>query len=800
MSIKGIISAVIAITFSINVSAQINLSGWIKDAESRNPIAGATIYLPDLKKGIITDSNGVFKLSGLRSSIYLIEVTSTGYKTIVSSINIKSDTALLFTMSPAAQELREIVVTGVSRSSELKQSPVMIKTMDRRAFLQNSFTNVIDALKYIPGVSQITTGASVSKPVIRGMGYNRVITLNNGIRQEGQQWGDEHGIEIDENEVDRVEIVKGPGSLVYGSDGISGVINFLPPKSPAEGDIKTQASSGYQTNNRLISYSLFNAGNKNGYQWSGRLSNKLAGNYRNPIDGPVYNSGFRELNGSLSLGINRNWGHSYFSFSSYNNTSNLPEGERDSLGKFTFVNAAGQVITASGDDYSGYQTGFPHQKISHEKYSLNNYFLLKKGTLHTDIGYQINRRREFGDPAQPETPDLYFLLHTLNYNLKYNFNNINGWETTAGLNGMNQSNSNEGSAFLIPAYQLWDGGIFILTQKTKEKITMAGGLRFDYRSVQSESLYLDSIGSPVPSSEPNASIKFKEIKTDFTGFSGSLGLSWRAGKEITLKLNLSRGYRAPNIAELASNGRHEGTFRYEKGNEQLKPEGSHQADLGFFFNSDHITLELSPFVNFINNFIYTKKLMTVDGSDSIADPADPAPVFLFTAGKARLTGGEIYFDFHPHPLDWLHIENSFSYVHAVQPNQPDSLKYLPFIPPARYRAEIKGEWSRAGKTLNSFYFKAGLDRYFKQDNYFRAYGTETATPGYTLISAGAGAEFEFKKGKKKAGLYISGENLADVAYQSHLSRLKYAPVNPLNGRTGIYNPGRNISIKMTLSL
>jgi iron complex outermembrane receptor protein len=800
MGSNRIIGAIIALSLSFTANAQSRVSGLIKEAANGSSISGASVYLPDLKKGIIADSTGAFHLSGFRSGNYLFEVTAAGYKTIVRKVNVLSDTTLFFDMSPTAQELHEIVVTGVSRSSELKQSPVMIKTMDRKAFLQNSFTNVIDALTYVPGVNQITTGAAVSKPVIRGLGYNRVITLNNGIRQEGQQWGDEHGIEIDENEVDRVEIVKGPGSLVYGSDGISGVINFLPPKSPAEGEIKTQAISGYQTNNRLFSYSVFNAGNKNGYQWSGRFSNKLAGNYRNALDGPVYNSGFRELNGSLFLGINKSWGHSHFAYSSYNNTTNLPEGERDSLGRFTYVNAIGDVVTASGNDYAGYKTGFPHQKISHSKYSLNNYLQLKNGTLHVDMGYQINNRREFGDPTQPENANLDFLLHTLNYNLKYNVNMVNGWETTAGVNGMNQSNTNRGSEFLIPAYRLWDAGLFLFSQKTKEKITVAGGLRFDYRSVHSESLYIDSTGSPVSSTEPDASMKFKEIKTNFTGFSGSLGLSWRANKEITIKFNVAKGYRAPNISELASNGRHEGTFRYESGNAQLKPETSYQADLGFFFNSDHITLEISPFVNFINNYIYTEKLKTANGSDSIADPADPAPVFLFTSGNARLTGAEIYFDFHPHPLDWLHIENSFSFVQAVQPNQPDSLKYLPFIPPARYRAEIKGEWARTGKVLNNFYFKLGLDRYFKQDDYFRAYGTETATPAYTLFSAGVGAEFESKKGKKVIGLYISGENLTDEAYQSHLSRLKYAPVNPLTGNMGIYNMGRNISIKMTLRL
>ena len=136
----------------------------------------------------------------------------------------------MFDMSMANNELAEVIVTGVTRSTELKLSPIIVKSIDRSNFNQNIASNLIDALKNIPGVSQITSGASISKPVIRGLGYNRVITLDDGIRQEGQQWGDEHGIEMDEYAIDRVEIVKGPGSLIYGSDGIAGVLNFLPPK------------------------------------------------------------------------------------------------------------------------------------------------------------------------------------------------------------------------------------------------------------------------------------------------------------------------------------------------------------------------------------------------------------------------------------------------------------------------------------------------------------------------------------------------------------------------------------------
>ena len=204
-----------------------------------------------------------------------------------------------FTLQKSAKEIDEVVVTAVTRASELKKIPVVIKSVDKNIINQNASTNLIDGLKNIPGVNQITSGAAISKPVIRGLGYNRVITLVDGIKQEGQQWGGEHGIEIDEFSVGKVEIVKGPGSLMYGSDGIAGVLNFISPKVAANGKIENQLITNYQTNNNLIATSFSNKGNKNGFVWEGRLTNKLAGNYENKYDGKVLNSGFKEFDGNL---------------------------------------------------------------------------------------------------------------------------------------------------------------------------------------------------------------------------------------------------------------------------------------------------------------------------------------------------------------------------------------------------------------------------------------------------------------------------------------------------------------------
>ena len=804
MKIK-IIYTIVAFVFAIKtVVAQNKISGNIKDEQTKEILSGVLIYINDLKTGATTDKEGNFKLENIKTGTYLFEISLIGYKKSVKRIFIGNDTLVSFLISESVSELNEVVITAVSRSTELKLSPIIIKPIDVGDLNENSSTNLIDALKNVPGLNQITTGAGISKPTIRGLGYNRVISLYNGIRQEGQQWGDEHGIEIDEYSIDRIELVKGPGSMMYGSDGIAGVLNFISPKAPPVGQIKTQLISNYQSNNNLIGYSLSNAGNTKGIQWLGRFSNKFAGNYQNRYDGKIYNSGFQEYNGSLFLGLTKKWGYSHLNLSTFNSSLNMVEGDRDSLGQFVFATPDGsgstKEVSATSTDLSGYKIGFPHQQVYHLRVLSNNYFILRKGTINLDLGFQNNKRKEYGDVLNPNDMALFFDLNTFNYNLRYNLEELKGWETSFGGSGMQQNNYNKGLEFLIPEYSLFDVGGFVFTQKTFNKITLAGGLRFDNRNINSHKLILDSLETPVSVEDSTTNLKFDAFTKNYNSYSGSIGLSYQINKKSTIKFNLSRGFRAPNIAEISSNGKHEGTLRYEYGTADLKSEVSHQIDLAYFLNSDHVTFEFTPFTNFISNYIFSGKLTSAFGGDSIPDLTDPTPAYKFTQGDATLIGGEIYLDIHPHPFDWLHIENSFSYVEARQNNQADSTKYLPFIPAPKYRGELKAQFKKVGKNLANFYIKFGVDYFFKQDKIFSAFGTETETPSYTLLSAGLGANVKAFNRPNFMSIYISAENLADAAYQSHLSRLKYAPNNPLTGRNGVYNMGRNMSLKLIFNL
>ena len=212
-------------------------------------------------------------------------------------------------------KLNAIIVTGLTGEVHLNEVPAPISVIHPAELKARASTNIIGAIAREPGVSQITTGAAISKPVIRGLGYNRIVVVNDGIRQEGQQWGDEHGIEIDGSGVHSVEILKGPASLMYGSDAMAGVLIFHPVPIAALGKVQGSLSTEYQSNNGLIDYSLNASCKHQGFVWDARFSDKYAHAYRNKANGWVPNSGFRERAASGMLGLNRSWGFSRRKFS-----------------------------------------------------------------------------------------------------------------------------------------------------------------------------------------------------------------------------------------------------------------------------------------------------------------------------------------------------------------------------------------------------------------------------------------------------------------------------------------------------
>ncbi len=803
-----ILITILWLFISFGAFSQNEISGKIIDAKTHAPLQSVSVYLPELRSGAISDKNGAYSIKNVSSGNYLIEASLIGFTTQAQNINLNGNTNLNFNLNSFTEVLPVVVQTGTLEAVELQKTSLQIGYISKTQLLQNSYTNITDAIASIPGVSQTTLGQSISKPFIRGLGYNRVVVMNDGVRQEGQQWFDEFGIEIDENTIESAEILKGPGSLRYGSDAIAGVINFIGPKTLPEGKIQANVLSEYQTNNGLYNNSINFGGNQKGFIWDLRYSNIEAHDYKNKYDGYVWNSGMAQKAFKGIIGLNKKWGYSHLTISLFDYKLGIIEGARDSAtALFTThyldTNGEDSMAIAPSSGYRKYNY-FPiiHQHIRHYKAVLDNNFLIGKSQLQLTLGLQQNYRREANDITVGDIYNNYFFSQTFTYDAQLVLPQKNNWQISAGVNGMDRYSQDRGLVFLIPEYNAFDFGVFSLVNKTIHKLTISGGLRYDVRHLQTKDLFVNADGERVSKTNSDAEAQFSAFTSNFSGFSGSIGAVYDFTKNIYGKINFSRGYRAPAINESGANGVHDGTPFFEIGDPKLKAENSFQADATFGVNTKVVTAEIDVYRNQINNFIFPEKLESVFGGDSLrTDVAThlEGPAFHYIAGDAVISGAEIILNIHPDVLPWLHFENSLSVIRAIQKHQPDSTKYLPYTPPGQIQSRLRFVIDKSSSAFHNTYFFIGINNVFKQDKIYYKYGDETVTPGYTLLNAGLGSDI-FRKNGKLFSLYISGNNLTDKAYQSNLSLLKYGDPNNTTRRIGVYNMGRNFTFKVLVPI
>ncbi|WP_239468736.1 TonB-dependent receptor [Sphingobacterium multivorum] len=750
----------LATYFSIFPALAATISGKVTDAKTNLPIAGATISLQQLRSSTASDQQGHYSFKSLPSSgRYLVEVRFLGYQSVVKTVDLTSENLSLdFALTESIIETNEVVVTGTLVTSQSRRNSTSVAVISKDE-LQGNATNLIDALaRQVPGLSQITTGQGISKPVIRGLGYNRVVTVSDGVKQMGQQWGDEHGIEIDQNQPDRVEVLRGAASLMYGSDAIGGVINVLEPNVPTAGQFKGEVLSSYSTNNGLTNSSVMLTGNENGFVWRGRGSYQNAYSYNTPA-GRYGNSGFNTSNFSGMLGLNKQWGYSHLNFSYLKNNIGFYDAEP---GDPLYINSKSRTLD------------FPKQDIRHYKLALNNNFIIGSGSLKLDLGYQKNQRREL----EEATPSLFFDLNTYSLDAKYSLSEKNGWQHVFGISASQEHSLNKGVEFLIPAYDQLELGAFGYAKKTWGENTFNVGLRYDYVKNKGKQLFIED------------EEQFAGFKNSFSNVSGALGYTHIFSEDLNFKANAGSAFRAPNPAELGSNGVHEGTYRYEVGNENLKPERSYQADATLEFGHSIVTGSVGIYENYIHNFIYASTTKgdtkTVVGEDGDSHTYD---VYRYGQVNANLYGVEGSLNFHL--LNWIHLDNTFSYTHAQNNtfNRP-----LALIPAGVVHNTLRLEPKISG--LNAFYVSVGLDNYFKQNRIDETF--ETPANSYTLLNAGIGTTLHL--GSQQLKVFAAASNLTNKRYYDALSRLRPGRLSQEDTSFGVYNMGRNITFGVYMPL
>ncbi|MES2807697.1 MAG: TonB-dependent receptor [Bacteroidota bacterium] len=800
---------------TVNCLAQnFSVSGIVRDKETRQPISYSTIAVKPAQTGAATNNKGAFTLSIPQTATApILVISSIGYQTDTIAVNTGKTSYDIF-LVPDKRALNEVVVTGVSRATLARENPIPIISVPLKKMEQATESNIIDVLvKNVPGLNAVKTGPNISKPFIRGLGYNRVLTLYDGIRQEGQQWGDEHGIEVDAYNIDRAEVVKGPSSLIYGSDAVAGVVGLM-PAMPADTDRRVHGKfyTEYQGNNGLVGNGLRFTYTTPHWSYALRGSYRVAKNYTNAIDGRVYNTGFRESNASATIKHTSDKGYSSLNFTLYDNLQGIPDGSRDSLTRrFTyqaFEGNADNIVNrplVSDNVLNSYKMSPLIQHIQHYRVYTKNHYQLGNGDIDAILAWQQNTRREFTHPTQPNQAGLYVQLNTINYGLNYNTPIFTHTDLSVGINGMYQNNQSKAATdFPIPNYSLFDAGAYAFAKWKYNRWTIGGGLRYDQRYLQADDFYTKT--DPTTGFNRHAQgadiagayLQFPSFSKTFHGLSLSLGTTYAISNQLNFKANIARGYRAPSITEFASNGLDPGAHIVYLGNRNFNPEFSLQEDIGIELNTKSVIATVSVFNNNISNYIYLSQLLDASGNPIV--DAQGNKTYQYQQAKAQLYGIEATFGLHPEGWKGFTFDNALSVTYGFNRNAAFKGtgvqgEYLPLIPPLRLVSSIGQEIKFKG-TFESLNLKAEADVNAAQSRYLALNSTETFTPGFTLFNISAGTSIRYSA-NRSIQLQFQVNNLFDNAYQSNLNRLKYFEyynASP-SGAMGIYNMGRNICFK-----
>ncbi|WP_281297984.1 TonB-dependent receptor plug domain-containing protein [Flavobacterium limnophilum] len=657
-----------------------------------------------------------------------------GFSAIIQAQEIKQDS--LHKNKPFV--LDEVIVSTAFNKIQ-SQNVMKVEHSTVKELQQKGTATLIEGLATIPGVSQVSTGTSIGKPVIRGLSGNRVLVYSQGVRIENQQFGDEHGLGLNDAGIESVEVIKGPASLLYGSDALGGVLYFNPEKFAPANTFQANFNQKLFSNTLGSNSTLGLKTSTENWKFLARGSYNTHSDYKTGEGDRVTNTRYNETDFKTGIGYSNSKFSSIFRYNYNDLDLGIPE-----------EGIANQTTNK--------KTEYPKQGVFNHLLSLNNVFFFQKSKLDVDLGYISNDRSEFEDS---DVAVLHMKLKTFNYDAKYHFPKMGKFESILGVQGMHQTNANSGEEYLIPDATTNDFGFFGTGNYEWKSNVLQAGLRFDNRKT-----------TTTAHGTPGEEGSFGALDKSYDSFNASLGYKTNLSKKLALRMNLASGFRAPNLAELTSNGVHEGTNRYEVGNPDLKTEQNIQTDLNLEYKSSHVEFFANGFYNHINNYIYTSPTGEIIDENAIFD---------YIQNDAKLFGGEIGLHFHPHPLDWLHYETSFETVTGKKQDGD----YLPLIPANNWNNTIRTEF-KIKNWLEDGFATLNVSTTFNQKN---VSGFETKSNGYTFLNLGLGGKV--KLGKTTFDINLNGNNLLDKEYTAHLSRLK---------TDGIPNMGRNIVLGLNFTI
>ena len=547
--------------------------------------------------------------------------------------------------------LPDVVVTESYQQRQAKKSALAVDVVDQD-FLRKHFTgNFMQAMENIPGVQTMDIGSGFSKPMIRGMGFNRIAVLENGIKQEGQQWGADHGLELDAFNIGTVNVLKGPSSLLYGSDAMGGVIAITSPPVPSVDMLFGDVTLLGKSVNGTLGGSFMLGIKKSFWYAQVRYSEQHFGDYRIPTDTIVYLTQKMPVYGRKlknTAGIERNIGF----FAQYQRQRYKANYSVSNVYQKTgfFPGAHGiPDVSRVEDDGDSRNMELPYSKVNHLKVTTLQQYAWEKLVLSGDFGFQNNHREEWSvfhthygsQPVPEKDPDkeLAFNLNTLSASVKVRFIGSSSWEHALGWDGQHQRNDISGYSFLLPEYyRSTTGLLWITTYKPNNVISVSGGMRYDYGYIHissHEDAYLaDYLRKQGYDEEQVEHYKWNShaVKKKFGDYSFSLGLVWTPSERHMVKANVGRSFRLPGANELAANGVHHGTFRHEQGDTNLKSEQGWQMDASYNLRYNGFSISVSPFVSWFSNYIFLRPT----GEWSVLPHA--GQIYRYTGAEALFAG------------------------------------------------------------------------------------------------------------------------------------------------------------------
>ena len=678
--------------------------------------------------------------------------------------------------------LPDVVVTESYQQRQAKKSALAVDVVDQD-FLRKHFTgNFMQAMENIPGVQAMDIGSGFSKPMIRGMGFNRIAVLENGIKQEGQQWGADHGLELDAFNIGTVNVLKGPSSLLYGSDAMGGVIAITSPPVPSVDMLFGDVTLLGKSVNGTLGGSFMLGIKKSFWYAQVRYSEQHFGDYRIPTDTIVYLTQKMPVYGRKlknTAGIERNIGF----FAQYQRQRYKANYSVSNVYQKTgfFPGAHGiPDVSRVEDDGDSRNMELPYSKVNHLKVTTLQQYAWEKLVLSGDFGFQNNHREEWSvfhthygsQPVPEKDPDkeLAFNLNTLSASVKVRFIGSSSWEHALGWDGQHQRNDISGYSFLLPEYyRSTTGLLWITTYKPNNVISVSGGMRYDYGYIHissHEDAYLaDYLRKQGYDEEQVEHYKWNShaVKKKFGDYSFSLGLVWTPSERHMVKANVGRSFRLPGANELAANGVHHGTFRHEQGDTNLKSEQGWQMDASYNLRYNGFSISVSPFVSWFSNYIFLRPT----GEWSVLPHA--GQIYRYTGAEALFAGTEATIDIHFLRSFNYRISGEYVYTYNCDEHIP-----LSFSPPFSMRNTLT--WQRKQVMLYAEW--QSIARQNRVDR------NEDRTPGVNLFHLGGSLNISIR-GNQAIEITLTARNIFNTRYYNHLSFYR---------KVEIPEPGRNFQL------